>query len=224
MNKVWIALFLLLLSAFAAPAETLFLEGLGERQPIRQVTEKGINYLSVSDLAVALDGQIDWSTPTNLATITFGDHKLKFMMANPFCEVDGQRYNLVLSPIYYVDDLYLPAKRTTALLRQVLGGTLVYNPEQRSLTAVGGDQNVVGIYLQEKRNGTLLEITLAEPAEYEVFVTEGNWINVTIIGGQVDPAQFNRERPAKQVRRIRAFQFENSAQVSSKSSTTTPRI
>ncbi len=214
MNKVWIALFLLLLSAFAAPAETLFLEGLGERQPIRQVTEKGINYLSVSDLAVALDGQIDWSTPTNLATITFGDHKLKFMMANPFCEVDGQRYNLVLSPIYYVDDLYLPAKRTTALLRQVLGGTLVYNPEQRSLTAVGGDQNVVGIYLQEKRNGTLLEITLAEPAEYEVFVTEGNWINVTIIGGQVDPAQFNRERPAKQVRRIRAFQFENSAQVS----------
>ncbi|MFH2054707.1 MAG: N-acetylmuramoyl-L-alanine amidase [bacterium] len=202
------------LISVALGTETVFLEGLGTRQPLRQISEAGIDYLSASDLATALEGKISWSAPLNEANLTFAGHRLRFMLANPFCEVDGRIYNLVISPIYSVDDLYLPAKRTTALLRQIIGGALVYDSEKRSLTAVGGDQNVLGVYLQEKRNGTLLEIALSDPVEYEVFVTEGNWINVTIIGGQVDPARLNRERPAPEVRRIRAFQFENSAQVS----------
>lgn len=203
-----------LLLATAMGTQTVFLEGLGSRQPLRQINEAGIDYLSASDLATALAGEITWSAPLNEALLQFSGHRLRFMLANPFCEVDGKAYNLVIAPIYSIDDLYLPAKRTTALLRQVIGGALVYDAERHSLTAVGGQQNVLGVYLQEKRNGTLLEIALSDPVEYEVFVTEGNWINVTIIGGEVDPARLNRERPAPQVRRIRAFQFENSAQVS----------
>lgn len=214
MKRLLSTIAILLLLTGLSLGETVFLEGLGNRQPLRQITDHGIDYLSASDLAVALNGKIDWKTPDNMAIITTTAHTFKFMMANPFCEVDGNRYNLVIAPIYYVDDLYLPAKRATALLHQVLGSAMVYNPEKRSLTAVGGDQNVVGIDLREKRNGTLLEIELAQPAQYEVFVSEGNWINVTIIGGKLDPSRLNRERPAKQVRRIRAFQFDNSAQVS----------
>jgi N-acetylmuramoyl-L-alanine amidase len=120
----------------------------------------------------------------------------------------------VLAPIYYTDDLYLPAQRVTALLEKVLDRPLVYDPSRESLTAISSDRGVVGVYVQEKLNGTLLEVALHQPAEYEVYVTEGNWVNVTIMDGVVDADHLSRERPSPKVRRIRAFQFENSAQVS----------
>ncbi len=207
--------FIALVSA-SLQADTIFLEGYGDKQPIRKTTAGNIDYFSASDFFHVIGGTCKWLAPENRLEVYLASHRLSFQLANPFFLRDSELRHLIYPPIYYVDDIYLPVDESLRLLEDILGQVLVYDRRQRALVATSSGNSIVRVTVEQKLNGILLEIVLTERLEYDVFVTEGNWINVTIIGGTVDVDQIARRRSLPQVRRIRAFQFENSAQVSIK--------
>ncbi len=220
-----ISLFSLLLLFFAfgalqaqyyepEPLKTITLHNVGSPDPIRVYKENGIEYLSATDLFRALQAHVSWSSKENKLDVTLYRRKLVFQMSNRFCSVDGYPYNLVYQPLYHVDDLYIPVRPTVYLLSDVLERTLVYAENRHAIIAVGKEENVVGIQISEKLNGDLLEILLSRRLDYDVFVSEGNWINVTIAGGEVDTNTFGLADSSDKILDVRAFQFDNSAQIS----------
>ena len=66
------------------------------------------------------------------------------------------------------------------------------------ITAVKEGFNVSGVNFLTKVNGDLLEIMLTKKLDYEVFVSEGNWINVTIHGGRVDVPRLTRRNSTRE--------------------------
>ncbi len=60
----------------------------------------------------------------------------------------------------------------------------------------------------------LIEIFLNEPREYELFTSEGNWLNVTIASGKINRRQILSHKSSPLLYDLNAFQFENSAQIS----------
>ncbi len=196
------------------PLKTISLRNLGSPDPIRVYEENGVEYLSATDLFRALQAHVAWSSEENKLDVTLYRRKLVFQMANRFCSVDGYPYNLVYPPLYHVDDLYLPIRRTVFLLSDALERTLIFSPDRRTVVAVGQEENVVALQLAEKLNGDLLEVLLSRRLDFDVFVSEGNWINITIAGGEVDTNTFGLTDSTSKILDVRAFQFDNSAQIS----------
>lgn len=204
--------FVLLLASTAAA--DIILQGIGKPEPIRKWAEGKIDYMSARDLFSALGGRIDWIDKSSKLEVTLGNTSLVFQLSNIFCEVDDRNYNLVYPPIFHIDDLYLPVSQTLYLLSDVLERVLIYDDDRATITAVKEGFNIAGVSILEKVNGDLLEIMLTKKLDYELFTSEGNWINVTIHGGRVDADHFSRRKPNDKIIDIRAFQFDNSAQVS----------
>ncbi len=213
MKKSLILLLLLASMVFAAEG-TLTLRGLGKQTPIRTMTQGQVEYMSASDLFGALQARGRWNQKTSTFDATISGHGIEFTMGNVFCTADDHPYNLVHAPVFYVDDLYIPVNQTLYLLSDVMERVITYDKKKGAIVASNKGYNIVGAGIQEKVNGDLLEIMLTRKMDFEVFVSEGNWINVTIPGGLVDTREFALDRPSEKVITTRAFQFDNTAQVS----------
>ncbi len=210
-----VLIMLVALAAFASAAEnTVYLSGLGKQTPIRKMTMEQVDYVSAGDLFSALQARGRWDEKSSRFTATLSGRGIEFIMGNIFCTVDGHPYNLVHPPIFYVDDLYLPVNQLSYLLSDVLERVIVFDKKRGALTASDRGYNIVGASIQEKVNGDLLEIMLTRKLDFEVFVSEGNWINVTIPGGLVNALDFGIDRRSEKIIASRAFQFDNTAQVS----------
>lgn len=208
-------IFLLTVVSLALAADnTIILSGLGKQDPIRKTTVDQVEYLSATDLFQALQARGHWDDKSAKFIALLAGHNIEFSMGNSFCTVDEHPYNLVHPPVFLVDDLYLPVNKTTYLLSDVMERVIIYDKKLGMITASGKGFNVVGASIQEKVNGDLIEIMLTRKLDFEVFVSEGNWINITIPGGQVDALNFGIERASNKIIATRAFQFDNTAQVS----------
>jgi N-acetylmuramoyl-L-alanine amidase len=206
---------ILILSLTASTlAETITLKGIGKQTPIRKITQEQCDYLSATDLFSALQAKGRWNEKSSRFEATVSGHRIEFTLNNVFCTVDDHPYNLVHAPIFSVDDLYLPVNQILYLLSDVLERVISYDKRRAVVSASDKGYNIVGASVQEKVNGDLLEIMLTRKLDYEVFVSEGNWINVTIPGGLVDTRDFGLDRKSDKVITSRAFQFDNTAQVS----------
>lgn len=209
----WLLATLLFLSAPAA-AETVALKGIGKGGSIRLTKVDKTDYLSATDLFAALQGKARLDISKQKLEVTLQGHRLEFIIENSFCKVDDQPYQLVHAARLINNDVYLPANKMVYLVSDVLERVLVYDAKRRTITAIGKNFNIVGASVQEKINGDLIEINLTKKLNYEVFVSEGNWINVTIPDGVVDSRNFGLDHKSEKVIGVRAFQFAGSAQVS----------
>jgi len=88
-------------------------------------------------------------------------------------------------------------------------------PYTSSLYA-SGEFNVLNLEATEKINGTLIEIFLTQPLQYEIFADQSQSINVNFYQGSLDTAFFNNKKVPEFFTWIKAYQFENSAQLSFK--------
>lgn len=206
--------FLTLAALASATGNTIYLSGLGKQTPIRKLTREQVDYVSASDIFGALQARSRLDENTSYFTATLSGHAIEFTKGNTFCTVDDHPYNLVQPPFFHVDDLYLPVTPISYLLSDVLERVIIYDKKRGALVASGRGYNIVGASLQEKVNGDLLEIMLTRKLDFEVFISEGNWINITIPGGLVDAREFNFDRKSEKIITTRSFQFDNTAQVS----------
>jgi N-acetylmuramoyl-L-alanine amidase len=213
MRKLQVILLILFLAA-GGHADTITLKGIGRSQPIRRLAIDNVDYLSAADLFAAVEAKIDWGDGRKKLEVVLGKKRLSFEVARQLCKVEGNDYNLVHAPVLRNDEMYLPVQQSLFLLSDVLERVLVYDDDEAMITAVKEGFNVSGVNFQSKVNGDLLEMMLTKKLDYEVFISEGNWINVMIHGGRVDVPRLTRKKPNEKIISVRAFQFENSAQVS----------
>ena len=213
MKKTLLIILLVANVAFAAEG-TLTLKGIGKSTPIRKTTIEQVDFMSASDLFSALQARGKWNDKSSKFEATISGHSIEYTSDNEFCTVDDHPYNLVHAPKFQTDDLYVPVSQTLYLLSDVMERAISYDKKRGVISATSKGYNIVGVGIQEKVNGDLIEINLTRKLDFEVFVSEGNWIKITIPGGLVDTRDFGLDRQSEKVITSRAFQFDNTAQLS----------
>ncbi len=214
MRRLLIFPLLIIMMSAGLSADTITLKGIGKGLPIRHVTIDKIDFVSASDLFSAMEAKVNWKQGNRQLDVDINHKDLTFKSGEQFCQINGNAYNLVNPPTMREGEMFVPLQQTLFLLSDVFQRVLVYDEGDKIISAVKEGFNVSGVNFQTKVNGDLLEIMLTKKLEYEVFVSEGNWVNVTIHGGRVDVPRLTRKNPNEKIINIRAFQFENSAQVS----------
>lgn len=188
----------------------------GTEEPVRSITEDRKTYLSVVDLARATGCTLKWNPMLFEAQLVYGEHLLKTTMFSNYVRFDEQTMNMTYPAVYREGDLYVPAETFLKTLDYLIPATLFWDETSMTIRAEEALFNVVDIEFENKANGYLIEIILREKLPYEAYVTEQKWVNVNIIGGTLDDTYLSTLSRPRVIRRIRAFQFEESAQVAIK--------
>jgi hypothetical protein len=204
-------LYMLLFAASDASSATLYYKTPTE---ISHLQEGDIYYLSLSDLSDALGIEMVYDPPAFEAVLNSGDNKANFILFSTYIRLNNSLRNITYPIIYKRADFYIPAITAVPVIAGLAGITMVWDDTELSIRAAEMENNVLDIEFSPRSNGYLCEIILAHPLEYEVLLTEGSWINITLQGGSLNPGKIARTPHSRVIRKIRAFQFENSAQIS----------
>lgn len=173
-----------------------------------------VTYVSVNDLAKILWAKQYWSAEKKKMDLRFGGHLMTLTVSNPVVVIDREAFHMVLETVYREGAVWVPIGIFCQILNRAAPGWLLWKEESKQLEVLCPGFNVVDIEIESKRNGTLVTIPTTETFSIEHSVSPSNWLNITVLGGRLDPEAFNSSSKEGLVRRVRAYQFSESCQIS----------
>ncbi|MGH8005228.1 MAG: N-acetylmuramoyl-L-alanine amidase family protein [Limisphaerales bacterium] len=212
MKKVALLMLVTLFTDWTAHADEVEFQKGDQRAKIQSVRQGEMDYLLVNDLAAALGGQTSFDPQSQKALFTVGRHTLEITVFSPFVVLDKVTYNLSFPPIFDQGTFWLPAVTSAPVLEKICAGRLFFSENEKVLRLEEASSNILDIHVSRKQNGTLLEIVTAEGMQAETYLSSP-WLNVTIFGGRLVPSDFDGRKFPPLVAEVRAYQFDNSAQL-----------
>ena len=182
----------------------------GERHMLGTIQLEGKEYVSVNDLALVFDAEIYWHRMLRKVALEFGEHQMVFAWFSPYMLYDSELYNLTYDTVLREGTLYVPLTGFQRIWDYIHSPP---PPEEPDLW-FGNEFSIVDLGIEEKVNGILMEIFLTQPLEYEIFADQNRHLNVNFYQGKLDTAFFRSKKAPGLLRWVKAFQFENSAQLS----------
>jgi len=205
---------LLLVLPTITPASRISVQISGGIEKIPSITVNNMVYFSMSHLAEVLGEGLTWDTPGISVVYQTEQHKATFFINSPFINIDDTVKNLIYPVKIDKGVLYLPARMFIPLLDLIRPEQILWDEDRETIRINSEWYNITDLSLTSKANGKLIEIFVTVPVNYEIFVSEGNWLNVTIPDGRINERQILRRKKGSFLRDLNVFQFEASAQIS----------
>lgn len=145
--------------------------------------------------------------------------RLEFTPFSPYVLIDNSIYDLLFEVKLKKGEIFVPQKNFFSLLKEIKKQSKKFK-ENLSLDAYAFSKpsyleyNITDIFASKKLNGILIEIFISYPINYEVFKSENNCINIFFYEGKIDTGYFNFKEIPGIIKKIRAYQYGNSVQVS----------
>ncbi|MDH4157820.1 MAG: N-acetylmuramoyl-L-alanine amidase [candidate division Zixibacteria bacterium] len=198
----------------AARAKSITVTVSGATEKIDAFDEKNVTYFSLSGLVDIMGGVLDWKMIGH--TVTFADDtsRFEFVINSPFFNLNDSTYNLTYPAVYNDGQLYLPAVSFIPFLDRVLTQKITWLQDRATIRVDSEYFNVVDFGVAQKANGLLVEIFLTQALAYDIFVTEGNWVNVSIRDGKINSPRILSRRDSRFMYTMKAHQVEGAGQIS----------
>ena len=210
-----VALLTLAAAAAAKPSiEPLTLITPSDNQKLSAYRENAVVFFSFSELVEVLGGRLDWQIIGHTISYAGNGHHFDFLLGSPFFKMDDKTYNQTY-PAEYVDgQLFLPAQTFIPFLDGALTQKLTFHPDSYTLRIDSEYFNVVDLILSPKANGLLVEVVLTDALPYEVFLTEGNWLNISISQARMNKTQILSRTDRRFVYKVTTHQAADVGQIS----------
>lgn len=207
-------LILLTLSTVSMAADSVEVVFSGGKQNISAFRRGRITYLSFSELVEILGGTLDWETVGHQITYIDGTNRFDFVLGSPFFKLNDHTYNMTFEAQLKEGRLYLPAETFVGFLNGAVPQSLSFDSEQQLLRVDSEYFNVTDLKISRKANGLLIELMLTGALPYEIYETEGNWLNISITGGRINQAQLAARKDSRYMYKLSTHQAAGSGQVS----------
>lgn len=216
MTRFILFLFLLLagLVAPAAEGELLSVQLSGGTEKIDYIVEKNVLYFSMSQLAELFGDRIIWEEVGLSIAYQSSESKTIFFVDSPFLRMGDSVRNMVYPVIIRNGELYLPAETFMPVLNRIRPEQVSWDAHRKTIRVDSEWYNVTDLAFSPKANGLLIEIFVSGIKDYEIFQSEGNWLNITIPKGTVNRRQLLSRRDKDFLVDINVLQNPGSAQVS----------
>jgi N-acetylmuramoyl-L-alanine amidase len=222
MNKTIQHIFLLFSTPFflfflffsVTQAEEITVQVSGGIEKIESFRENNIDYFSMSELVDLLGEGVTWETVGLSARYEVEKHRTIIFVNSPYINIDDTVKNLIYPARLRKGCLFLPARTFLPLMDLMRPEQISWDEEHRTIRIDSEWYNIIDLVISSKANGLLIEIFVTEPLTYEIYLSEGNWLNVTIMDGRINRRQILSRRVGQFFRDMNTFQFEASSQIS----------
>lgn len=177
----------------------------GEKYQLESLEIGGHRYIDLTDLKEIYGGKLFWDPLGKKALWEVKEHLFEFTLFSSYILLDEEAYNLTLPVELKQGKVYLPFKTFWPVLE------MIESPEEM---VSRGEYNILDLKASQKLNGILIEIYLAQPLNYEIFKSENNWLIINFLEGEIDTLLFSDLEIPEIIWESKAYQFQNSAQLS----------
>jgi N-acetylmuramoyl-L-alanine amidase len=184
----------------------------GKIHHVETIRIENLEYISVNDLSSILNAEIFWHRLLRKVILKFDDHRIVFSWFSPYFLYDSEVYNLTYDVKPKDGTLYVPLKGFQRIWNHIHSAQTYQQPKIFHRSKF----NILDLAVEKKVNGILVEIFISQPVEYEVFADRNRNLNIDFYQGKLDVEFFNKKKAPEFLRWIKAYQFENSAQLSLK--------
>jgi len=213
--KKLIIVVILLLSASLVKAEIrAFWNSQNKDVRIQTIKRDNIEYLSLGQLSAFLDSRYKVNIREGIGGLELANGEIGFSMFSPYVTVGEKSFNIQHDIIFYYGDFYASAANILPVIDRLMPDNLIYSPDERTINVFPAVYNITDLVAQQKLNGLMTEIMLTEELKFDIVKTEDHWLIATIYGGKIDTSRFNGKRPVRAIYDTKAYQFDNSAQLS----------
>jgi N-acetylmuramoyl-L-alanine amidase len=204
---------LLVLTAATATAKVK-VHVAGAHEEIRSFSRHDIEFISMSGLAEILGGSLDWGVVGQLVQFEQSGYRFEFQISSPFVKLNDTVYNVTYPTEFEKGQLFVPAQTFLPLLDQVSVRKITWHEGDRNIRIETEYYNVTDMAVSQKANGLLIELFLTTALNYEVFVTEGNWVNISVRDGLINRTRIMTRKDSRHMYRLKVHQVGNTGQVS----------
>ena len=209
-----IAVMLLLIFGGRLCSSEISVQISGGVERIEAFDESNVSYFSMSQLAGVLGEKVSWGIVGMSAEYSSEGHHATFYINSPYINIDDTVKNLTYSAKVSDGALFLPAITFLPLFDMIRPEKIAWDEGRKTIRVNSEWYNITDIAFSAKANGFLIEIFVAEPTNYEIYTSEGDWLNVSIPNGTVNIRQVLSRKNNKLVKDLNAYQFEGTAQIS----------
>ncbi len=206
----------IMLLSFSLTFSSVKVELGGKLKEIDSYDKSNLTYISLTELNELLGGEFFWNQLTKKGIWQINQHQLAFSPFSPYILVDSSVFNLVGDVEFKKGTLYAPIQTFEPVLDEVVPQKIDWDPKEGKLSFLQSKLNILDMKVSQKTNGVLIEINLTQPLEYHLFLGEPRWVNVNFYEGKLDTSFFSGKKTAGLLDEIKAYQFDNSAQLSFK--------
>lgn len=203
--------------AFAAPvvsAENVKVAISGTTQEIKAYKDREIEYISFSEFADIIGGSLDWSLVGHEIIYTQDTNRFVFVVGSPYFKRNDSLFNLTYPAQFIEGQLYLPAVTFIPFLDHVFYQKITWVDQSNTIRVDSEYFNITDMTLSAKANGLLIEVYLTSALAYDIFVTEGNWINISIRDGKLNIPRLQSRRDSRYMYDLKTHQQPQVGQLS----------
>ena len=214
MTKFLIMLFVAMASITARADINASWAAQNKQARIADLERDKVRYVSLSEVAnfLACANDIDVRRGTGTMRLTNGN--LNYTIFSPYVVVGDKSYNIRYDVVFYNGDFYAPIEYLAPVIDRLMPESFVYLPNDNAIRITPAEYNITELTSQQKLNGLLIEVLITEELKFDVVKTDDYWLIITIYGGKIDTTFFNGRRPVRAIYDTKAYQFDNSAQLS----------
>lgn len=202
------------LIAVSSSAKTLDVSVSGGTEKINYYEKNDIVYFSFSQLVELLGGVLDWEIIGHKITYKSDTTHLGFLLSSSFFEYNDSVFNLTYPVEMKEGQLYLPIETAIPFIDRIFQQKITWDRKSKNISVNSEYFNINDISISSKANGLLIELFMSTALAYEVFVTEGNWINISVRDGKLNSSRILSRRDHRYMYELKAHQVAGAAQVS----------
>ncbi len=218
MRRLYLPILLCLLAGglplSAAHPKTINVSISGGVETIESFQQDKITYISFSELVEILGGSLDWEIVGHQIGYVADTQHFVFVIGSPFFRRNDSTYNLTFPAVYRQGKLFLPAKTFVPFLDHSFPQKITWSKDSETLRIDSEYFNVTDLSISAKANGLLIEVFLTSSLSYDVFVTEGNWLNISIRDGRLNSRRILSRQNRRYMYNLKTYQAAGSAQIS----------
>jgi len=186
----------------------------GSTEEIEAFDDKEITFISFSGLADIIGGLLDWETVGHQIAYVQDTNRFLFAVGSPYFKRNDSLFNMTYPAEFRNGQLFLPAETFLHFFDQVTHQKISWTRDSRTIRVDSEYFNVTDMSISPKANGLLIEIFLTGAMAYDVFVTEGNWINVSIRNGKLNIPRLQSREDRRYMYDLKTHQQVQTGQVS----------
>ena len=181
----------------------------GSYDKVESLDKSGTTYVSLSELADIIGGSLNWTTVGHMVEFSDPTFRFEFLLNSPFFRMNDTSYNMVYEALLSEGQLFVPAATFLPFLDLAANQKITWVPGQKTISIESDYFNVTDLSVQAKANGLLIEIFLSSPVSYDVFVTEGDWLNVSVRDARMNRNRVLARKDSRYMYRLKVHQVEN---------------
>ncbi len=185
---------------------------------VMATSDGGTVFAAVAHMASSLDAQAVWVPQTEKLVVRRGNSRITFTANNPVVVLDDIPYTMPRQARMLGGYLCAPAPSLAQLFTKITTGDLIWDDTRQQWRIETGKTNIRHPRVEVRDNGTMLVMRMPADLHIEEATREPSWLDLTILDGRLDPEEFSflgsRLPSRSAVRQIRAYQYDDSAQIS----------